>query len=359
MTPKRRPKVLAPPSVRIPIPGEKSTGEEGEIEPPPHATKRPRSSLDSPPREAAATAQPPAQLKGFASRNEPGRVETIVRGMEPSASVGSKPLKKRVSSLYSPSTPAMYFKHPSYTVTRPAPTIQNLPFPKRPLMTCEDNALAAFQAVSNATDADTNFYLNEFGMYEKDWIDRDMWTSLARLMVATEASMRARNKAQDRIFEKNREIQLAEGARDYHKGEAENYKAKFESCQQELLIVDKKEAQAKEDLVRSRREVDLLKIDDERHQRETAATRQEVEVLRSENERLRKKLEEERLRGARVDLQAVKDANLIAWIDEWHASSEGLEWIQMSGQGAQMQGYQAALRHLSSHIPPGPSRDDL
>ncbi|GAB2285937.1 hypothetical protein Dimus_039734 [Dionaea muscipula] len=233
-TSKRRPRVLVP-EVNVPVPGETSTREEGEIPPPPHATKRPRSSNDSPPREAAATAQPPAQLKGFATRTEPGRVETIVRGMEPSSSVGSKPLKKRVTSLYSPSTPSVYFKHPSYTVTQPEPKIHNIPFPQRPLMTCEDNALAAFHAVCNATKADTNFYLNEFGTYEKDWIDRDMRTSLARLMVATEASMRCRNKAQDRIFEKNREVELAKSQRDYEKGEAEKYKASFDRVRQSRL----------------------------------------------------------------------------------------------------------------------------
>ncbi|GAB2290051.1 hypothetical protein Dimus_024342, partial [Dionaea muscipula] len=220
---KRRPRVLVPP-VEVPVPGEASTREDGEIPPPPHATKRPRSSVDSPPREVAATAQPPAQLKGFATRSEPGRVEKIVRSMEPSSSAGSKPLKKRITSLYSPSTPAVYYKYPSYTVTEPAPKIQNLPFPQRPLMTCEDNALAAFQAVSNATKHDTNFYVDQFGEYEKDWIDRDMRTSLARLMVATEASMRCRNRAQDRIFDKNREVQLAKSQRDYEKGEAEKYK---------------------------------------------------------------------------------------------------------------------------------------
>ncbi|GAB2286564.1 hypothetical protein Dimus_039779 [Dionaea muscipula] len=312
---KRRPKVQAP-EVNVPIPGEASNREEGEIPPPPHATKRPRSSLDSPPAEVAATAQPPEQLKGFATRSEPGRVEKILRSMEPSASVGSRPRRKRASSLYSPSTPAVHYQFPSYTVTEPAPTIQNLPFPEKPLMTCEDNALAAFQAVSNATKADTNFYLNEFGSYEKDWIDRDMRTSLARLMVATEASMRARNKAQDRIHDMNREVQLAKSQRDYEKGEAGKYKTKFESCQQQLMIADDKVDQAKEDLVRSQNEVNLLRISDEKHQREASAAREEVVKLRLEMEHLKKEMEEEKRRTVPVDPQAIKDAHLVDWIEE-------------------------------------------
>ncbi|GAB2299377.1 hypothetical protein Dimus_038556 [Dionaea muscipula] len=277
--------------------------------------------------------------------------------MEPSSSAGSKPLKKRITSLYSPSTPAVYYKYPSYTVTEPEPKIQNLPFPQRPLMTCEDNALAAFQAVSNATKLDRNFYVDQFGEYEKDWIDRDMRTSLARLMVATKASMRCRNKAQDRVFEKNREVQLAKGQRDYEKGEAEKYKTKYESCQQQLMIADDKVDQAKEALVKLQGEFDLLKISDEKRRRENLAAQEEIHRLRSENERLQKEVEEGRQRAAPVDLQAIKDAHLVDWIDEWHASSEGLEWIKTSGKGSQMQGYQMALRYLSSQIPSGFSGD--
>ncbi|GAB2296809.1 hypothetical protein Dimus_038443 [Dionaea muscipula] len=36
-----------------------------------------------------------------------------------------------------------------------------------------------------------------------------------------------------------------------------------------------------------------------------------------------------------------------------------MEWVEMSGRGAQMQGYQAALRHLASYLPSDLSRDDL
>ncbi|GAB2287377.1 hypothetical protein Dimus_039824 [Dionaea muscipula] len=70
-------------------------------------------------------------------------------------------------------------------------------------------------------------------------------------------------------------------------------------------------------------------------------------------------MEKEKQRAAPVDLQAIKDTHLVDWIDEWHASPEGLEWIRMSGKGAQMQGYQMALRYLSSQIPSGLSGDDL
>ncbi|GAB2290875.1 hypothetical protein Dimus_038127 [Dionaea muscipula] len=356
---KAKPKVMGPPMIRTPVPGQKSAREEGEIDPPPSASKRPRSSDEPPPREVAAAAQTLGKLKAYATRSAPGTVETLLQGMEPSASLGHVPPKKRRSSNYSPSYPVAKFVRPNYTVTKPAPMIKNLPYPDRPLMTCEDNALAAFQAVSSATQGDINFYLNEHGLYEKDWIDRDMQTSMARLMVVAEASMRVRNMAQDRVYDKNQEIKNLKILQKGLKQGVQKYKSLHEMSQKGLFVAEENEARAKQDLVVAQRDVELLRIERDRHQRETEAAHQENERLRQELEWVQKELGEEKQRAAPVDLQAIKDAHLVGWVDEWHASADGVEWVEMSGRGAQIQGYQATLHHLASYLPSDLSKDDL
>ncbi|GAB2273801.1 hypothetical protein Dimus_039049 [Dionaea muscipula] len=117
------------------------------------------------------------------------------------------------------------------------------------------------------------------------------------------------------------------------------------------MIADTKADQAQEDLVKLQGEFNLLKISDDKRRRENSAAQEEIHRLRSENERLKKEAEEEKKRAALVDPQAIKDTYLVDWLDEWHASPEGLDWLRMTGRGSQMQGYQMALRHLSSVIP--------
>ncbi|GAB2266295.1 hypothetical protein Dimus_001312 [Dionaea muscipula] len=187
-------------------------------------------------------------------------------------------------------------------------------------MTCEDNALAAFQEVSSATQSDINHYINDCGFYEKDWIDRDMRTSIVRLAVTAEASLRAWNKTQDRIFEKNKEIQNLEAVKKYYQDEAAKNKALADMSAQDLMKAEHNEEIAKQEL--------------------------------------EKELEEEKQKGKGVDLAAVNDTFLTDWVNEWHLTPEGKEWLAASCRGAQLQGYQAAVRRLEPYIPPDMSKDD-
>ncbi|GAB2281438.1 hypothetical protein Dimus_039470 [Dionaea muscipula] len=127
----------------------------------------------------------------------------------------------------------------------------------------------------------------------------------------------------------------------------------------DLMKAKEGEGRAKHDLEVSKRDLKLVRIERDRHQRESEAARQENERLRQQLERVQKELEEERQRGAPVDVQAIKDAYLIGWVDEWHASAEGLEWLEGSCRVAQLQGYQATLRYLGSRLPSSMSKDDL
>ncbi|GAB2302158.1 hypothetical protein Dimus_038958 [Dionaea muscipula] len=181
MGPRKQPKLKAPAS--LPVPDNMRSGRRGN----PtcsscrkHQRSKPR--LSSP---ISGFRSHTRRVEGHGARNPPIVVKTLLRGMTPQATLQIKPLKKRMSGKYTPSYPVLHFKSPDYMCTSPAPVLNNIPHPERSIMTCEDNALAAIHAVATATQGDLNHYINEHGLYEKDWINKDMRTAIALLSMHT------------------------------------------------------------------------------------------------------------------------------------------------------------------------------
>ncbi|GAB2294592.1 hypothetical protein Dimus_038309 [Dionaea muscipula] len=315
----------------VPIPGERGDREPGEIARPPRSDKRSRNSSDSPPSGVADTTQTPTDLKGYADREQghSGMARVLLREMGPRATLLSRPLKKRNANNYSPSYPAVHFKSPDYLCTSLAPVINNLPHLDRPIMTCEDNALAAVQAVAIASKADLDHYFDDNGYYSRDWINKDMRCAIARLAVTTEASLRSQNDDQDMIFDLNRDVGLLKAQQEDLKKEIEKYKGIVDNATADTMTARGEALSAKKDLEIRGHEYNSMKLDHDRQVRE-------AEEARKETERVRQELEAEKRKGGTVDLAVIKKEHFFDWVDEWQETPAGQEWLSDSCRGARM-----------------------
>ncbi|GAB2286465.1 hypothetical protein Dimus_039774 [Dionaea muscipula] len=270
--------------------------------------------------------------------------EVLLRAMAPQATLSSR-TPKRLPSNYTPSYPIERFILLDFMVTSPVPVINNIPFPNRSIMTSEDNALAAVQAVATATRGDLDHYLNPSGFYEKDWIHRDMRAGIARLVVAAEASLRMQNDLEDKVVDRNQEIRNLKAQKDTLNGELEKFKGIADRAAKDAT-------RAREETTTARHNLEMMRLDRDSLQWEAEQARREAEQARLEPEEAKRKgLWIWRLCG-RPTLQG-------GWTSGRIHRGGGHEWLSDSCRGARMQGYWMALGYLRTKLPPDATQVEL